>query len=75
MQRVEICIEGQLDETWSEWFEGFTLSHTEQNQTILVGEFPDQADLYGLITKLRDLGLNLISVNPQLGDIDECCND
>jgi hypothetical protein len=75
MQRVEICIEGQLDETWSEWFEGFTLSHTEQNQTILVGEFPDQAALYGLITKLRDLGLNLISVNPQLGDIDECCND
>lgn len=75
MQRVEICIEGQLDETWSEWFEGFTLSHTKQNQTILVGEFPDQAALYGLITKLRDLGLNLISVNPQLGDIDECCND
>jgi hypothetical protein len=75
MQRVEICIEGQLDETWSEWFEGFTLTHTEQNQTILVGEFPDQAALYGLITKLRDLGLNLISVNPQLGDIDGCCND
>lgn len=75
MRHVEICIKGQLDETWSEWFEGFTLSHTEQNQTILVGEFPDQAALYGLITKLRDLGLNLISVNPQLGDIDECCND
>ena len=71
MQRVEICIEGQLDETWSEWFEGFTVSQTEQNQTILVGEFPDQAALYGLIAKLRDLGLTLISVNPQIEDIDE----
>ena len=66
MQRVEICIEGQLDETWSEWFEGFTVCQTEQNQTILVGEFPDQAALYGLIAKLRDLGLTLISVNPQI---------
>ena len=71
MQRVEICIEGQLDETWSEWFEGFTVSQTEQYQTILVGEFPDQAALYGLIAKLRDLGLALISVNPQIEDIDE----
>ena len=71
MRRVEICIEGQLDETWSEWFEGFMVSHNEQNQTILVGELPDQAALYGLITKLRDLGLNLLSVNSQIED-NEC---
>ena len=71
MQRVEICIEGQLDETWSEWFEGFMVSYNDQNQTILVGEIPDQAALYGLIAKLRDLGLTLVSVNPQLDDMDE----
>ena len=71
MRRVEICIEGQLDETRSEWFEGFMVSHNEQNQTILVGELPDQAALYGLITKLRDLGLNLLSVNSQIED-NEC---
>ena len=65
MRDVEICIEGQLDETWSEWFEGFSVSQTEQNQTILVGELPDQAALYGLIAKLRDLGLTLVSVNPK----------
>ena len=71
MRRVEICIEGQLDETWSEWFEGFMVSYNDQNQTTLVGEIPDQAALYGLIAKLRDLGLTLVSVNPQLDDMDE----
>lgn len=68
MQHVEIRVEGQIDEAWSEWFEGFSLIHTEQNQTIMTGEVSDQAALYGLITKLRDLGLNLISVNPQSKD-------
>jgi len=70
MRRVEIRIKGQLDETWSEWFEGFTVSNTGQNQTTLVGELPDQAALYGLIAKLRDLGLTLVSVNPKAEDLD-----
>jgi len=65
MQRVEICVEGQIDETWSEWFEEFTIKYTKHNQTIIVGEFSDQAALYGIITKLRDLGLRLISINPE----------
>ncbi|MGD2026959.1 MAG: hypothetical protein PVI99_04010 [Anaerolineales bacterium] len=67
MQRVEIRVEGQIDETWSEWFEGFSVTHTEQNETILIGELPDQTALYGVITKLRDLGLKLISVIPLEG--------
>lgn len=67
MQRVEIRVEGQIDDTWAEWFEGFTLTCSGENQTVLLGEVPDQAALYGTITKLRDLGLNLISVNPKEG--------
>lgn len=64
MQRVEIIVEGQIDETWVEWFEEFSLTTTERNQTILIGEVSDQSALYGTITRLRDLGLKLISVNP-----------
>ncbi len=66
MQRVEICVEGRIDKNWSEWFEGFTVVHTKPNKTIITGEIPDQAALYGIITKLRDLGLSLVSVNPKL---------
>jgi hypothetical protein len=62
MQRVEILIEGHLDKTWADWLDGFTLDHTEEGETILAGEVKDQAALYGLIAKLRDLGVMLISV-------------
>jgi hypothetical protein len=62
MQRVEIRVEGQIDEAWSEWFEGFSLTYTGQNETVMTGEVADQAALYGIIAKLRDLGLSLISV-------------
>ena len=62
MQRVEICVDGKIDKSWSEWFMGFAITYTDQNETILIGEISDQAALYGIITKLRDLGLALISV-------------
>jgi len=65
MQRVEIRVEGQIDKTWSEWFEGFSIAHTRQNETVLIGDLPDQSALYGIISKLRDLGLKLISVSSQ----------
>lgn len=65
MQQVEIRIKGQIDETWSEWFEGFSVTYTQCNETILSGEVVDQSALYGVISKLRDLGLTLVSVNPQ----------
>jgi hypothetical protein len=64
MQTVEIRVRGQLDPSWVEWFEGFALSNLEQGETILTGTVSDQAALYGLIGKLRDLGLTLIAVNP-----------
>ena len=63
MQQVEIRIRGHIDQTWADWLDSFTLTHTEQGETILTGKVKDQAALYGLIAKLRDLGVKLISVN------------
>jgi hypothetical protein len=63
MQRVEIRIRGQIDEHWSDWFEGLSIVHTEQGETILSGLVVDQAALHGLLAKLRDLGLSIVSVN------------
>ena len=63
MQRVEIRVKGYIDEHWSGWFENLTITHTEQDQTILLGTVVDQAAVYGLLFKLRDLGLSLVSVN------------
>jgi hypothetical protein len=63
MQQVEIHLEGYLDKNWAEWLDGFTLIHADNGETILTGEVQDQAALYGLIAKLRDLGVKLISVN------------
>ncbi len=62
MQRAEIRIEGRLDAKWAEWFEGFDFVYTETGNTILTGLVLDQAALFGLIAKLRDLGVKLISV-------------
>lgn len=63
MQRVKVRVEGHLDETWAEWLDGFTFAHNEQDETVLSGKVKDQAALYGLIAKLRDLGVKLIEVN------------
>ena len=63
MQIVTIRVKGMMDESWSEWFEGFDLAYHEPDETILTGLVSDQAAFYGLIGKLRDLGLQLIAVN------------
>jgi hypothetical protein len=63
MPQVEIRVEGHLDRGWAEWLDGLTIAHTEHNETILTGPVRDQAALYGLIAKLRDLGVKLVSVN------------
>jgi hypothetical protein len=57
---VEICIRGRIDEHWSEWFEGLTITHTDQDETVITGSVADQAALYGLLAKVRDLGLPLL---------------
>lgn len=64
MQQVEIRVKGCIDERWSEWLDDLRIAHTEQDETILHGEVADQSALYGLIAKLRDLGLPLVAVNP-----------
>ena len=63
MLHVKITVMKQIDFNWSEWFEGMTIQHTEQDETILSGVVADQAALYGLLAKLRNLGLALVSVN------------
>ncbi len=63
MQRVEIRVKGQIDKHWSDWLGGLTITHTDQNETVLTGPIPDQAALHGLLAKLRDLGLPIVSVN------------
>ena len=63
MQRVEIRTQGHIDKSWTAWLEGFTFTYTEQNETVLTGTVKDQAALYGLMGKLRDLGVKLIAVN------------
>ena len=60
----EIRVAGQLPPHWSEWFEGFTVVLESAGTTCLTGPVIDQAALYGLLKKVRDLGLPLISVNP-----------
>ena len=65
MQHVEIRVKGQIDEHWSDWFEDLTIRTTDQDETILTGDVADQSALYGLLAKLRDLGLALLSVNSE----------
>jgi len=61
--QVQIRVKGQIDERWSEWLDGLTITHTGDDETVLTGSIPDQSALYGLISKLRDLGLPLLAVN------------
>ena len=59
----ELRIEGHLDEHWSAWFGGLTLIREDDGTTTLCGSITDQAELHGLLTKVRDLGVPLLSVN------------
>ncbi len=58
----EIRIKGYLDDRWSEWFGGLAIRLQEDGTTLLVGPIVDQAALHGVITRIRDLGLPLLSV-------------
>jgi hypothetical protein len=62
MLQVEIRVKGQIDVHWSSWFEGLAIEHTG-GETVITGEVTDQAALYGLLARLRDLGLSLVSVD------------
>ena len=59
----EIRIAGHLDAHWADWFDGMSITLEEDGTTLLSGPVPDQPALYGLLRKVRDLGLPLVSVN------------
>ena len=62
-QCYEIRFNGHLDDHWSNWFHGCSLTREEDGTTTMIAPVIDQADLFGLLNKVRDLSLSLISVN------------
>jgi hypothetical protein len=70
--RYEIRLKGHLDARWADRFEGLSFTHASDGTTILSGPVVDQAALYGLLRKVRDLGLPLLSViliDPKPADV------
>lgn len=59
-----IHLKGQLEARWVNWFEGLTITLDDNGDTLLSGQVTDQAALHGLLKKVRDLGMPLVSVNP-----------
>ena len=65
--RYQIRVKGILDKRWLRWFEGLEMTASAENQTIIMGEF-DQSALHGLFNRIRDLGLELVSVHKQVSN-------
>jgi hypothetical protein len=61
----EIRLQGRLDPRWGAWFDGMTLTTHADGSTVIHGQVADQAALHGLLQRLRDLGLPLLSVDRQ----------
>ena len=61
-QAYEICVEGRLGSEWSDWFDGLTITNEPRGRMMLSGALPDQAALHGILIKIRNLGLPLLSV-------------
>jgi len=64
----QIRVKGHLDDKWSEWFDNLSITREPNGDTLLTGPVVDQCALYGLLKKVHDLALPLISVNP----VDTC---
>jgi hypothetical protein len=58
----EIRVKGNLDLRWSDWFDGFSITPVGTDETLLIGSVADQAALHGVLHKIRDLGLPLLTV-------------
>jgi hypothetical protein len=67
----QIRIRGHLSRHWSDWFSGLTITALDSGETLLTGALVDQAALYSLLKKVRDIGLPLVSVSPMQPDQEE----
>ncbi len=63
MPSYEIRVQGRLDQRWSTWFDGLTLSYEGEDITVLRGSLVDEAALHGILIKVRDLALPLLAVS------------
>ncbi|HEX6557560.1 MAG TPA: hypothetical protein VF026_32650 [Ktedonobacteraceae bacterium] len=63
MPIYEIRVQGRLDQRWSTWFDGLTISYEGEDSTVLRGSLVDEAALHGVLIKVRDLALPLLAVN------------
>ena len=59
----QIRVKGHLDHKWSDWFDGFRIDTCDEEESLLTGFVADQAALHGLLSKIRDLGLPLLSIS------------
>ena len=66
-----IRVKGQLDQERASWFDGFTITHNEDGETILSGPVADQAALHGILIKIRDAGLPLLEVRSHAANNEE----
>ncbi len=71
LQLYQIRLKGHLDSQWAAWFDGLTVTMEEDGNTLLSGPVADQAALHGLLRKVRDLGMPLVSVVPVQSDLSE----
>jgi len=63
MNIYAIRVKGHLDQSWSSWFDGLTITYSPDGSTVLRGPLPDEAALHGVLNKVRDLALPLLAVN------------
>jgi hypothetical protein len=57
--KIEIRVQGHMDEHWSVWFDDLLIKHLDPDETVITGSLRDQSAFYGLIAKLRNLGLSI----------------
>jgi hypothetical protein len=67
-ERYEIRVQGHIGPAWSRWFDHLTVEEMNDGSTVLCGDLPDQAALHGLLNKVRDLGMTLLSVQQVCDD-------
>ena len=62
MKKIEIIVKSRLDQRWSEWFNNLDIIHLGSDKTAIMGTLEDMAAFYGLLDKIKSLGLHLVSV-------------